>query len=148
AETPTSVPQTLSKGLTDPQEGSMTTIADRQKKSLAVLPFKNLNNDPASSFYEFSLADAVITELARIRSLVVRPSSVMSKYQGQSADAADVGRELNVDAVLSAGLIHVGELFRVNAQLLDVAKGKIIWSVRIDASADDIIAVQSVITSR
>src|SRR5438309_1040363 len=38
AETPTSVPQTTSKGLTDPQEGSMTTIADREKKSLAVLP--------------------------------------------------------------------------------------------------------------
>src|SRR6202048_4198721 len=103
-ETPTSTPQLSSRPLTDPpHEGTMTTIADREKKSLAVLPFKNLNNSPESSFYEFSLADAVITELARIRSLVVRPSSVMSKYQGQPADPGDVGRELNVDAVLSAG---------------------------------------------
>src|SRR5882672_5423223 len=148
AETPTSVPQLTSKGLTDPQEGSMTTIADREKKSLAVLPFKNLNNNPESSFYEFSLADAVITELARIRSLVVRPSSVMSKYQGQAVDPADVGRELNVDAVLSAGFIAVGERFRVNAQLLDVKTGEILWSDRVDASADDIIAVQDEITKR
>jgi len=107
-----------------------------------VLPFKNLNNDPASSFYEFALADAVITELARIRSLVVRPSSVMSKYQGQPVDPADVGRELNVDAVLSAGFIHIGERFRVTAQLLDVRSSEIIWSDKIDASADDVIAVQ------
>jgi len=103
----------------------MTTIADPEKKSLAVLPFKNLNNDPANGFYEFALADAVITELARIRSLVVRPSSVMSRYQGQAADPSDVGRELNVDAVLSAGFIHVGERFRVNAQLLDVKSGEL-----------------------
>ncbi len=144
----TSAPQFSSRPLTDPQEGSMTTITDPEKKSLAVLPFKNLNNDPGSAFYEFALADAVITELARIRSLVVRPSSVMSKYQGQPADPADVGRELNVDAVLSAGFIHVGERFRVNAQLLDVKSGEIIWSDRVDASADDIIAVQDEITQR
>src|SRR5438552_2853296 len=148
-DVPTSSPQFTSRPLTDAQERSLsTTIADREKKSLAVLPFKNLNNDPASSFYEFALADAVITELARIRSLVVRPSSVMSKYQGQPADPRDVGRELNVDAVLSAGFIHVGERFRVTAQLLDVASGEILWSDRIDAAAADIIAVQDEITQR
>jgi len=145
-DTQTSAPHLSSRPLTDPQEGSMTTITDREKKSVAVLPFKNLSNNPESSFYEFSLADAVITELARIRSLVVRPSSVMSKYQGQSADPADVGRELNVDAVLSAGFIAAGERFRVNAQLLDIKSGEIIWSDRVDASANDIIAVQDEIT--
>ena len=145
-DTPTSSPQFTSRPLTEPPDATMTTMADREKKSLAVLPFKNLNNDPASSFYEFSLADAVITELARIRSLVVRPSSVMSKYQGQVVDPADVGRELSVDAVLSAGFLHVGERFRVNAQLLNVRSGEIIWSDRVDASTDDIIAVQDEIT--
>jgi TolB-like protein len=94
------------------------------------------------------LADAVITELARIRSLVVRPSSVMSKYQGQVVESRGRGRELSVDAVLSAGFIHVGERFRVTAQLLDVKDGQIIWSDRIDASADDIITVQDEITKR
>jgi serine/threonine-protein kinase len=144
----TSAPQFTSRPITDPQDATMTTIADPERKSLAVLPFKNLNNDPASGFYEFALADAVITELARIRSLVVRPSSVMSRYQGQPADPSDVGRELNVDAVLSAGFIHVGERFRVNAQLLDVKSGEIIWSDRVDASADDIFTVQDEITKR
>ena len=147
AEAPTSAPEFTSRPLTDAQERSFTTtIADREKKSLAVLPFRNLNSDPATSFYEFALADAVITELARIRSLVVRPSSVMSKYQGQAVDPSDVGRELNVDAVLSAGFLAVGGHFRVNAQLLNVRSGEIIWSDRVDASAADIIAVQDEIT--
>ena len=145
----TSAPQLTSRpAVTELHETSFTTMTGAEKKSLAVLPFKNLSNDAASSFYEFSLADAVITELARIRSLVVRPSSVMSKYQGQAADPADVGRELNVDAVLSAGFIHAGERFRVNAQLLDVRSNEIIWSDRIDASSDDVIGVQDEITQR
>jgi len=147
-ETPTSSPQFSSKPLTEAPDATSITVTDREKKSLAVLPFKNLNNDPATSFYEFALADAVITELARIRSLVVRPSSVMSKYQGQVVDPADVGRELSADAVLSAGFLAVGERFRVNAQLLDVKSGEIIWSDRVDASAEDIIAVQDEITKR
>jgi eukaryotic-like serine/threonine-protein kinase len=146
AEVQTSVPHFTSKPATESPEASFTTVTEPEKKSLAVLPFKNLNNDPESGFYEFSLADAVITELARIRSLVVRPSSVMSKYQGQAVDPADVGRELNVDAVLSAGFIRAGERFRVNAQLLDVRTGEIIWSDRVDASAADVIAVQDEIT--
>src|SRR6266536_3147959 len=148
SETGSAASQLSSLPVSESKETLSTTIADPEKKSLAVLPFKNLNNDPSSSFYEFALVDAVITELARIRSLVVRPSSVMSKYQGQATDPRAVGRELNVDAVLSAGFIHVGERFRVNAQLLDVKSGEIIWSDRVDASADDIIAVQDEITQR
>src|SRR5258707_4266312 len=139
SEPHTSSPQLTSAPPAATTETPFITITHRDKKSLAVLPFKNLNNNPESSFYEFALADAVITELARIRSLVVRPSSVMSKYQGQPADPGDIGRELNVDAVLSAGFIHVGERFRVTAQLLDVASGEILWSDRIDAAAADII---------
>ena len=129
-------------------ETPFTTIADQEKKSLAILPFRNLNNDPASSFYEFSLADAVITELARVRSLVVRPSSVIAKYQGQQVDAREAGQDLKVTAVLTAGFMHVGERFRVTTQLLDVASGDIIWSDRIDTSASDIIVVQDTIAQR
>jgi serine/threonine-protein kinase len=129
-------------------ETPQTTVADRDKKTLAILPFRNLSNDPTKSFYEFSLADAVITELARIRSLVVRPSSVIAKYQGQLIDAREVGRELTVNAVLTAGFIHAGETFRVTAQLLDVNSGDLLWSDRIDTAASDIIALQDTIAQR
>ncbi len=129
-------------------ETPFTTIADQDKKSLAILCFRNLSNDPASSFYEFSLADAVITELARVRSLVVRPSSVIAKYQGTNLDPKEIGQELNVNAVLTAGFMHAGERFRVTAQLLDVASGDILWSDRIDTSAADVIAVQDTIAQR
>ena len=129
-------------------ETSFTTQADQDKQTLAILPFRNLSNDPASSFYEFSLADAVITELARVRSLIVRPSSVIAKYQGRQIDPREVGRELNVKTVLAAGFLHFGERFRVTAQLLDVASGEILWSERVDTTAADIITVQDTIAQR
>jgi serine/threonine-protein kinase len=129
-------------------ETPFTTIADPEKKSLAILCFRNLSNDPASTFYEFSLADAVITELARVRSLLVRPSSVIAKYQGKQMDPRDIGQELRVNAVLTAGFIHAGGRFRVTAQLLDVGSGDILWSDRIDTSTEDIIAVQDEIAQK
>jgi serine/threonine-protein kinase len=122
-----------------------TTLGDRERKSVAIMPFKNLGNDPETAFYEFSLADAVITELARVRSLVVRPSSVIVKFQGKQFDPADVGMELAVDAILTASFLRVAERLRVTVQLLDVRTGEILWSERIDADASDIIGVQDTI---
>lgn len=124
------------------------TSTGPEKKSVAILPFKNLGNDPASNFYEFALADAVITELAQLRSLVVRPSSVIAKYQGSDVDPRDAGNELRVQAVLSAGFLRGGDKIRVTAQLLDVTSGEILWSDRIDAEGNDILTIQDGIAQR
>jgi len=128
-----------------PHETGATSLSG-ERKSVAILPFKNVGNDPQSSFYEFSLADAVITELARVRSLVVRPSSEIIKYQGVQVDPRQAGRDMSVSAVLSAGFLRAGDRIRVTAQLVDVDSGDLLWSDRIDADATDIINVQDTIT--
>jgi eukaryotic-like serine/threonine-protein kinase len=132
-----------------PDKEVFATSADKStltsKKSIAILPFKNLSKDIESRFYEFSLADAIITELAGLKSLIVRPSSVIAKYQGRDVNPEEVGRELNVDAILSASFIRSGNKMRVNAQLLDVNTSQIIWSDRIDAESDDIFTLQDTI---
>lgn len=135
------------RGSSQPRDAheTPTTLGDRDRKSIAILPFKNLGNDPETAFYEFSLADAVITELARVRSLVVRPSSVIVRYQGKQFDPGDVGRELAVDAILTASFLRAADHLRVTVQLLDVRTSEILWSDRIDADASDIIAVQDTI---
>jgi serine/threonine-protein kinase len=124
------------------------TATGQEKKSVAILPFKNLSGEPGANFYEFSLADAVITELAQLKSLIVRPSSVIAKYQGADVDPREAGRELRVHAVLSAGFIRGADKLRVTAQLLDVLSGEILWSDRIDADGQDILSVQDGIAQR
>jgi eukaryotic-like serine/threonine-protein kinase len=130
--------------ISQPREDHETpqTSLGAERKSVAILPFKNLSNDPQTTFYEFSLADAVITDLARVRSLIVRPSSAIVKYQGKQIDPEEAGREMSVDAILTASFLRAGDRLRVTAQLLDVRTGEILWSERIDGDASDIIAVQ------
>src|SRR6185436_8109521 len=67
------------------------------------------------------------------------------KYQGQQFDPGDVGRELSVDAILTASFLRSKEHLRVTVQLLDVRNSEILWSDRIDADASDIITVQDTI---
>jgi serine/threonine-protein kinase len=124
------------------------TATGHEKKSVAILPFKNLSQDPNSNFYEFALADAVITELAQLKSLIVRPSSVVAKYQGAEVDPREAGQELRVHAVLSAGFIRSGDKMRVTAQLLDVLSGEILWSDRTDAESGDILVLQDTIAQQ
>ena len=129
-------------------DSTSITATGTEKKAVAILPFKNLGKDASIAFYEFSLADAVITELAQLRSLIVRPSSVIAKYQGVEIDPREAGQELRANAVLSAGFLRSGDKMRVTAQLLDVASGDILWSDRIDAESGDILALQDMIAQR
>ena len=150
-----SVPETTSASRTSSVSSPPSFITDvnltgtgQEKKSVAILPFKNLGQEPEANFYEFALADAVITELAQLRSLIVRPSSVIAKYQGKDIDPREAGSELRVNAVLSAGFLRAGDKLRVTAQLLDVSTGDILWSDRIDAEGGDILSLQDGIAQR
>jgi serine/threonine-protein kinase len=131
-----------------PELSITATSAGTEKKSVAILPFKNLGQEPSSNFYEFALADAVITELAQLRSLIVRPSSVIAKYQGKDVDPREAGRDLRVHAILSAGFLRGGDKLRVTAQLIDVLSGDILWSDRIDAEGSDVLSLQDGIAQR
>ncbi len=148
----TSIPPASRNTSTNTETHRTPTSIDRselpQGKSVAILPFRNLSGNTELGFYEFSLADAVITELARLRSLVVRPSSVMAKYQGDARSPLEIGRELSVSTVLAASFLQAGERLRVTAQLLDTESGALLWSDRIDASSADVLTLQDTIATR
>ena len=121
---------------------------DPNRRSLAVLPFKNAAQDPESSFYEFSLADGLITELAQVRSLVVRPSTYIAQYVGHNVDPRQVGEELAVSAVLTGSFIRTLDRLRVTAQLIATPTGEILWSDKIDIPRQDLISVQDILAER
>jgi serine/threonine-protein kinase len=118
----------------------------RDKKAIAILPFKNLSGAPENDFYGFSLADSVITELAQLHDLIVRPSSYVVQYQSKDVDPRAVGVQLAVDAVLIGGYLKAGDRFRLTPQLVDTASGEIVWSEKIDVESKDIITVQDTIS--
>jgi eukaryotic-like serine/threonine-protein kinase len=137
------------------QGGSAATIVSRppswgteNKQTIAVLPFKNLSGKAEDNFYEFSLADGIIAELANLRSLVVRPSQYISQYTGMNVDPRHVGEDLAVSSVLTGSFIKTPDRFRVTIQLLATMTGEILWSEKIDIDARDLITIQDTIADR
>lgn len=118
------------------------------KQTIAVMPFRNIAGDPQAAFYEFGLADAVITDLAQVRSLVVRPSSYIAPYVGQNVDPRQVGEELAVGCVLLGTFLKSHDRFRVTAQLVSAPSGEILWSDKIDVPASDLMTLQDKVAAR
>ena len=128
--------------------GGANSLTSGTRKSLAVLPFRNLSGDSQSDFYALSLADRITVELAKVGSLTVMPSSALTRYQDKSIDAARVRSELGVDMVLMGNFLQAGERLRVTAQLIDAIGGAIVWSEKIDADSQDALQIQDRISQR
>jgi len=111
-------------------------------RSLAILPFRNLKQDPETDFLGFSLADAVITKLGYINALTVRPSSSVDKYRNQIIDPKQVAADLKVDTLLTGSFIKDGDDLRITTQLVDVMPDKILWQDTIDLKYDKLLTVQ------
>ena len=110
------------------------------RRRLAILPLRNLAGDSVD--LGFALADSVITQLAPLKSLIVRPSSAVEKYRNQVVEPRAIGRELQVDTILSGSYLKAADMFRVNVQLVDVSRNEILWQERIDLKFDNVIALQ------
>jgi serine/threonine-protein kinase len=111
-------------------------------RTLAVLPFRNLREDPQVDFLGFSLADAVITKLAYISALTVRPSSSIERYRNQTIDPQKVAADLNVGILLTGSFIKDGDDLRITTQLIDVKPDKILWQDSFDTKFDKLLTVQ------
>ena len=139
---------TARREISSPDAISDATLAEASKKTLAVLPFRNLSSDAASDFYALSLADGLTTELGTIASLSVTPSSTVAKYRDQAIDPSRVRAALGVDVVLMGNFLKSGNRIRVTAQLINTSSGAILWSEKIDADATDVLAIQDRISQR
>jgi eukaryotic-like serine/threonine-protein kinase len=115
-------------------------------RSLAILPFRNLRQDPSLDYLGFSLADATITKLGYISTLIVRPSSSVDKYRNQTVDPQQVGRELSVDTLLTGGYLKDGDDLRITAQLVDIKSNRMLWRDSIDVRFDKLLTVQDRVT--
>ena len=110
--------------------GLLSMLAERFRESaetqskqntIMVLPFKNVGPEVVAPLYGFALADAIAARLARMPSLVVRPSSALMQLPVSQLDPLELGRRLMVQWVLAGNFMRSDEGFDLNWQLLDVA---------------------------
>ena len=114
-------------------------------RSIAVLPFKNLAPHTGEEHFGIGIADALITRLSAIKSLNVRPTSAVLKFNSAEQDPVAAGRTLGVDTVLEGSIYRVNDRMRVTARLVRVNNQQPIWAGQFDEKADDWLAIQNAI---
>ena len=114
-----------------------------KQNSIVVLPFVNLGPPDATPLYGYALADALAARLAKVPSLVVRPSSALMNVATQQLDPLSVGRKLLVRFVLAGSFLRSDKGFDLNWQLLDVPGQSVRTGGSINVGSFDLIAVQS-----
>ncbi|HXG66222.1 MAG TPA: winged helix-turn-helix domain-containing protein [Blastocatellia bacterium] len=129
-------------------KGSFPLPLSARPSRVAVLPFVNTRQDAEADFLSFSLADAVITRLGYVSSIIVRPSSYIDKYQGPEIDVQQVAAELNVDKLVTASFFKDGDNLVINAQLFDVQTDSVLWGETIHMKYDRLLTVQDVVASK
>ena len=98
-------------------------------------PFTNMSGDPEQEYFSDGIADDIITELSRSRSLFVIARNSSFTYKGRAVDMKQVARELGVRYVLEGSVRRSGERVRVIAQLIDAETGNHVWAERYDRDA-------------
>ncbi|MGP8098947.1 MAG: winged helix-turn-helix domain-containing tetratricopeptide repeat protein [Steroidobacteraceae bacterium] len=112
-------------------------------ESIAVLPLANLSGDPSQEYFADGVTEALITELAKIRSLrVVSRTSVM-RYRGTKESIAQIARALRAQALLEGSVIKSGDRFRITAQLLHAGADQHLWAETYEGATSDILDVQA-----
>jgi serine/threonine protein kinase/Tfp pilus assembly protein PilF len=116
--------------------------------SVAVLPFRNVNNQPEIELLSDAITENIISHLARLPSLrkVTARSSVF-RYKGQEIDPQQVGSALGVDALLIGLISQREDVISIYVELVDVADNSIIWGKQYSQNILEIFTVQAEITN-
>ena len=112
-------------------------------RSIAVLPLLNLSNDPEQQFFAEGMTDELITDLAQISSLRVTSRTSVMTYLGTRKPAAQIARELGVDALVEGSVLRSGSQVRITAQLINAASDRHLWARSYNRDLSDVLTVQS-----
>jgi len=123
--------------------GLFGTAVQPQIHSLAVLPFTNISGDPQHESFADGMTEALITELSRIGPLRVISQTSMMQYKGEKKKSLpQIGRELNVDAVLEGSALRVGNRVRVATHMIYVPTDQSLMAETHEGDLGDILKIQ------
>jgi TolB-like protein/Tfp pilus assembly protein PilF/predicted Ser/Thr protein kinase len=117
-----------------------------QAPSIAVLPFVDMSPEKDQAYFCEGIADELINALARLKELRVVARTSAFALKGMNLDVREIGRMLDVKAVLEGSLRKAGNRLRITAQLINAEDGYHIWSEKFDREMNDIFAIQDEIS--
>ena len=122
------------------QNPTVETVA--QAKSIAVLPFVNLSNDPQQEYFSDGMTADLLSQLAKINDLrVVSRTSVM-QYKDTNKSLKDIASELDATHILEGSVMKHNDQVRIAVNLIEARTDNRIWSMDFDKGIDDVLQVQ------
>jgi len=113
------------------------------EKSVAVLPFANLSNDPEQEYFSDGIVEAILDHLFKIGDLKVTSGTSTKRYKSTELSVKEIGRELGVSSILEGSVQKIGNNVRITAQLIDSRTDVHLWSEIYDRNISDIFSIQS-----
>lgn len=132
----------ISKVLEDISESEETV------KSIAVMPFRNLNPDPEQEYFSDGMAEEILITLSNIDGLKVIGRSSSFQFKGSPSSVTELGKILNVATILEGSVRKHEKGVRINAQLINVKDGRQLWAERYDRELIDVFEIQDDIASK
>ncbi len=114
--------------------------------SIAVLPFVNATADPGNEYLSDGLTESLIGTLSQLPDLKIMARSTVFRFKGDQQDPRQIGKTLNVSAVLVGRITQRGDEVAVQADLVNTSDGTELWGSHYARKAADITQVQSDIT--
>jgi TolB-like protein/Flp pilus assembly protein TadD len=112
------------------------------ERSIAVLPFQNFS-ETKDEYFSDGITEDILTQLSKIADLRVISRTTMMQYKGTSKTLQEIGRELNVGAILEGSIRRDHSRVRVVGQLIDAQTDEHLWADTYDRELKDVFAIQS-----
>jgi len=129
-------------------EGIETQACAQRLQRIIVLPFRLLRPSSEIEFLTHSLPEAISVSLAGLENLVVRSSLAAAQYAQDAPDLQRIGKESEVDVILTGALLSVGEQLRLTAQLIEVPSGTLLWSHTSQVTVKELLALHDDLVRR
>ncbi len=110
--------------------------------SIAVMPFANSGGAADADFLSDGITESLIASLAHVPDLKVKSRNSVFRYKGKDLDAAQIGKELAVDALLTGRVTQHGDDIQVSAELTNVKDNTEIWGNHYQGQAAQIVSLQ------
>src|SRR5215471_6687062 len=114
-----------------------------QVTAVAVIPLENLSGNADEDYFADGITDELITDLAKTSSARITSRTSVMRYKRTRKSLREIGRELNVDAVVEGTVTRSGDQVRITAQLIQVATDMHLWAETYDRSVSEILHLQS-----
>jgi serine/threonine protein kinase/tetratricopeptide (TPR) repeat protein len=136
----------LAVGVYFPHDVFHNRFAGQNIHAIAVLPFANATADANNEYLSDGLTESLIGTLSQLPNMKVMARSTVFRFKGTQDDPRQIGKTLQVGAVLVGRITQHGDQVGVQADLVDTADGSEIWGSHYERKLADITQVQSDIT--